>query len=99
MLRNVVRLANLKNAQNLVNYQRNLNLVCIRNFHRNRRGENGEKRRSSKEFSPLICASVFSVFNIFKRENPEEESELVMTIKRSILCMQRQEFDKAERVR
>lgn len=32
----------------------------------------------------------------FTKEDEEKESELIMTLKRAVLCTQREEFDKAE---
>lgn len=50
--------------------------------------------------SPVLisAASIFSIFNIFKKDDPEEDSELIKTIKRSILCIQRGEYQKAEQI-
>lgn len=96
MFRNVFRFVNFKNPQNLLKLEKySKSLVCLQHTHKNHRNrENGK----TLEFSPIICASVLSIFNIFKKENPDEESELVMLIKRSILCMQREQYDKAEQV-
>lgn len=56
-------------------------------------------RTEQKFNSPVLisAASLFSIFNIFKNDVPEE-SELIMTIKRSILCIQRGEHEKAEQL-
>ena len=66
----------------------------------NRMTTNTMARTKQNFSSPILisAASLFSIFNIFKKDDPEEDSELIKTIKRSILCIQRGEYQKAEQI-
>lgn len=57
------------------------------------------KRKFNKNFyfTPIIAANIFS---LFKKDDDEEtpEDKMIMAIKRSILCIQKEEYGKAEQM-
>lgn len=57
------------------------------------------KRKFNTKFyvTPLIAANIFS---LFKKDDEEEtpEDKMIMAIKRSILCIQKEEYGKAEQM-
>lgn len=54
------------------------------------------QRSKNTNFSQVAIAA--SLFSFFKKKDENEESELIMTIKRGILCIQREEHQKAEKM-
>lgn len=54
------------------------------------------QRSNNANFTKVAIAA--SLFSFFKKKDENEESELIMTIKRGILCIQREEHQKAEKM-
>lgn len=50
------------------------------------------------QFPHLAFALSILTWLGFTKEDEEKESELIMTLKRAVLCTQREEFDKAEQM-
>lgn len=55
-----------------------------------------DQRTRNTNFTQVAIAA--SLFSFFKKKDENEESELIMTIKRGILCIQREEHQKAEKM-
>lgn len=54
------------------------------------------QRTKNANFTQVAIAA--SLFSFFQKKDENEESELIMTIKRGILCIQREEHQKAEQM-
>lgn len=56
-----------------------------------------------KNSRPSFAAGAFLAFTVlkwlgFEKDDEEKESELIMTLKRAVLCMYREEYDKSEQM-
>lgn len=58
------------------------------------------KPSSSNTFGSVTITFALSILTWlgFQKDDAEKESELIMTLKRAILCTQREEFQKAEQM-
>lgn len=108
-LYNAKRKAQIKCATNVeteklpaIEYLRGLsnkdNAVALRTFNEEKKSGHQEFSSShwSRNHSVFYWASIWTWLGLAKEESPEDK--LITTIKRGILCMQREEYDKAEQI-
>lgn len=75
-------------GNNSFNLRKNLNPLCFYN----------DTDKNSRRVSKILTYSTILTWLGLSREDEEKESELIMTIKRSVLSIQRNEFNKAEQL-
>lgn len=100
MFKNVLKfVCRRKLSINPIKYENSV--LVLRNFHKYQRNSDSNNFGNGKSVQILGYTSALSIMSLFRKKNAEEEeeeSEIIKLLKRSILCIQRQEYDKAEQV-